>query len=91
LIVSFEEIEQVGLTTCVAVSSTDVVVLFGCEGLDVRAGYQVGLEVIMGECFVLVLMVDVEVVDTSVGTKTAHLVTDEVVVHCSQSVNPAHF
>jgi len=45
----------------------------------------------MVECLVFVLVVNVDVVNASVRTEAAHLVTNEIVVNGSQSVDPVDF
>jgi len=45
----------------------------------------------MVECLVFVLVVDVDIVNASVSTEAAHLVTNEIVVNGSQSVDPVDF
>jgi hypothetical protein len=67
LIVSLEEVELVWLGSCVADTTTDVVVFFRADSFDVGAGDEVGLEIIMSEYLVLIFMIDVEIINAAVG------------------------
>ena len=67
MVVSLEEVELVRLGSCVADTTTDVVVFFRAESFDIGPGDEVGLEIIMSEHLVLIFMIDVEIINAAVG------------------------